>query len=407
VTIFFDNFILVDEEIHKQGSVFCENKLILEVFYDNKEKDEQCRLNADIVLSGHGRFVLSPGFIDLHAHFRTPGFPEKETLESASIAAARGGWTTIVCMANTNPTIDNIELAKALKNRSNEINLIDLYPVISLTKKMEGLELSGFNPGVEPEYLPKLFSEDGKDIQDNKVFLAALCRATEAKIPVSCHCEAGGEPVAIRRALFCGKKTCCHIHIAHVSLAESCDILRETKRSMSGINITAEVTPHHIALTKKDAKILGEASHGKVAPPLGNESDRRAVIEALRDGTIDAIATDHAPHDFAGKEMGTPGFIGLETAFSVVNTVLVCQEGFSLSDISRFMSATPARILNLNDRGLIKPGFRADFCVLDVEENFTVESHFASRSKNSPFIGKKLHGKVLLTVFGGRITHSV
>jgi dihydroorotase len=203
----------------------------------------------------------------------------------------------------------------------------------------------------------------------------------------------------------------CHIHIAHVSTKEAAAMIREAKarRAAEGspLNISCEVTPHHLALTEEDAAALGRESRGRVNPPLRGEEDRLALIGAVADGTVDAIATDHAPHTEADKKAGAPGFTGLETAFAVCYTALG-PSGVSLSKLSSLMSAAPARILGLagvgEGRGRIAPGLRADFCIADTGRIWTVEpAAFRSRGKNSPFAGRKLQGAVLMTIHGGRI----
>jgi dihydroorotase len=251
-------------------------------------------------------------------------------------------------------------------------------------------------------------------------------------IPVSCHCDAGGpeaeaakaagelrrvwsrieENNAVRRALELGEQAGCHVHIAHVSTRESAEMIQKKKLrgERGGFFVSCEATPHHIGCTEADARMLGDESWGRVNPPLREEADRRAIIEALRDGTIDAIATDHAPHRGADKDKGAPGFTGLETAFCVCLTELVLGAGgLDLRRLSSLMSAAPARILGLagdgpQGRGRIAPGLRADFVVVDPGAVWTVDPRgFKSRGKNSPFAGRELRGKILLTIHGGRI----
>jgi dihydroorotase len=280
-----------------------------------------------------------------------------------------------------------------------------------------------------------MLSEDGKDVAGDVLFLAAMKEARRLGLPVSCHCDAGGpeaaaakaagepRPVwsrieennAVRRAIELGKQAGCHIHIAHVSTREAADLIRRAKAEAAPpFTLTCEATPHHIGCTEADARALGDESRGRVNPPLREEADRRAIIEAIRDGTIDAIATDHAPHSAADKEQGAPGFTGLETAFSVCLTELVLGRSGSggaldLRRLSSLMSAAPARILGFGGggplgRGRIAPGLRADLCIADIEAAGTVNpALFVSRGKNSPFAGRKLWGKILLTLHGGRV----
>jgi len=395
--ILFKNFRIVDADTDFFGSVFIENNIIKKIVKNTNNIPE-----ADITIDGRGfgsSAVLMPAFIDLHAHFREPGFPHKETLESAALAAVAGGYATVVCMANTNPVTDTAEKARALKARSDALGLIDLYPVLSLTKNMEGRELSEIKNLTIKELAAAgvlMLSEDGKDVEDDALFIAAMGEAKRLGVPVSCHCDLGGENDATRRAIELGKKAGGHIHIAHVSTKEAVDFIRLTKKSLpanSGFTLTCEATPHHIAATEEDAHRMGDKTFGRVNPSLRSEADRQAIIAALRDGTIDAIATDHAPHSEADKAAGSPGFTGLETAFAACHSHLA---DIGLRRLSALMSANPARILGLHDRGRIAEGLRADLVIVDTEATWKVApDKFKSRGKCSPFAGKELRGKVV------------
>jgi len=424
---FFNSFRIVDADSDFIGSVFIQDRVITHVVnYNDADYVEKCGAflsEAGFVFNGHGRLVLTSGFIDLHAHFRDPGFPEKEVLESGCLAAARGGWTTVVCMANTRPVIDNLELWGNIRGRACELELVDLYPVVSLTRGMEGKELSGFTE-IDPQKInrPLLLSEDGKDVYDDGLFLRALEQAGRLGIPVSCHCDKAldclgeTETLAVLRSIQTGLAANCRVHITHVSKADTVLMLRvardmagRAKRKDGGRAFvpTAEAAPHHIALTCDDAERAGRGTFGNVAPPLGTEEDRLAVIGALRDGTIDVIATDHAPHTADDKEDGAPGFTGLETAFPVVHTVLCGQHNFPLRQVSALMSARPAGILGLKDRGYVRRMYNADLTVLDIEKKYRLTTeNFCSRSKNSLFPGRELTGKVVFTMCNGKITYS-
>jgi len=432
------NFRLIDEVTDTTGTLIIENGFILGVFPDElkgtihesvwlPENDCAAMVIDSKALTFSGELpLLMPAFIDLHAHFRDPGLSQEnvplpsEMLESASLSAAAGGFCTVVCMANTNPPIDTIEKAATLKSRSDALGLIDLYPVLSLTKNMEGKELSEITL-LSPDggsYLPPMLSEDGKDIADDDLFLAAMKEAKRLNIPISCHCDLGGdENSAVRRVIELGKKASCHIHIAHVSTKEALETIYEVKREIMGgeargepgFHLTCEVTPHHLCLTEDDAKRLGEKTWGRVNPPLRSEADRQALIHALNYGVVDAIATDHAPHTTAGKEAGAPGFSGFETAFAAVYTELVRGGAdINLKRLSFLMSASPANLLGLGAgpqaRGRLLPGHRADLVIIDPTAEWTVDpALFKSRGKNSPFKGRKLYGKVMMTLHGGRV----
>jgi dihydroorotase len=432
--ILLKNFRIIDESTDVLGSVLIEDGLIRAVGPASAgESAGAVCLDAAAAfpdVSG-GPPVLMPAFVDLHAHFRDPGleggpFPA-ETLESASLAAAAGGFGTLVCMANTKPPVDTLAAAAAVRERAGALGLIDLYPAMALTAGMEGRALSGMT-GLSPGLpFPRLLSEDGRDVADSGLFLAALREARRLALPVSCHCDAGGDEAeaakqagagrdvwsrmeennAVRRALDLGRQAGCHVHIAHVSTREAAAMIREARAGPRGFTLTCEATPHHLALTGETARRLGDESHGRVNPPLRTEADRQALVAAILDGTVDAIATDHAPHGEADKAKGAPGFSGLETAFAVCRTELVRDGRLTLSRLSGLMSAAPARILGLGEsRGRIAPGLRADLVIVDAEVPWTVDPGvFRSRGKNSPFKGRELLGRVLMTFHEGRVVY--
>ena len=432
--IVLKNFRVIDEETDARGGVVIEGGIISSV--QPAAADEE---NAALVIDGSrlsalGLPVLMPAFVDLHAHCRDPGFPDKENLESASLAAAAGGFGTVVCMANTKPVIDTVEKAAAIKSRSDTLGLADIYPVMSLTKGMEGKELSGITSlpakGGSGLYVPLMLSEDGKDLANDDLFLAAMKEAKRTGIPISCHCDFGGEEAeaaknsgqarnvwsrieennATVRVIELGRKAGCRIHIAHVSTKEAADTIRRAKKELrlsgSGFALTCEAMPHNLCLTEDAANRLGGESWGRVNPPLRREDDRKALVRAVMDGTIDAIATDHAPHSNADKEAGAPGFSAFETAFAAAYTELVRGTGpvMDLKRLSSLMSANPARLVGLEGRGRIFPGMRADIAIVDTEHSWKVQPEtFKTKGKNSPFAGMELFGKVLMTIRGGRM----
>jgi len=430
------NFRLVDEETDALGSVIVQDGIIAALHTTRLTKEDEngaaMIIDGENFSSSNKPPVLMPAFIDLHAHFRDPGkpsgaVPQSEALESASMAATAGGFGTVICMANTKPAIDTIEKAMSLKKRSDNLGLIDLFPVISLTKNMEGKELSeitrihvdGRIPADGAYYIPLMLSEDGKDLEDDGLFLAAMKEAKRIGIPISCHCDFGGdENNAVRRVIVLGKQAGCHIHIAHVSTKEAVQAIREVKQEIAaktasdGFVLSCEAMPHHLCLTEEDANKLGAKTWGKVSPPLRREEDRQALIQALKDGTIDVIATDHAPHSAADKESGSPGFSGFQTALAALYTELVHSGSgidaiIDLKRLSSLLSASPARFLGLENsqkRGRLFPGSTADLVILDTEAAWIVEPEkFFSRGKNSPFAGHKLYGKILMTLHRGRV----
>jgi dihydroorotase len=467
----FKNFRIVDETLDMPGSVIVENGMIREIIPGEgddglelvlgEKKLERAALEAGVVIDGRNLIaglssgterslpLLMPAFVDLHAHFRDTVVPAgttppsepvslSETLESASLAAAAGGFGTLVCMANTRPVIDTPEMAAAIKARTDALGLADVYPVLSLTKGMEGKELSAFTrlSGASP-YRPLMLSEDGKDLASDSLFLSAMEEARRLGIPVSCHCDFGGseaevakkagqdrqvwsrieENNATRRAVDLGRRAGCHVHIAHVSTKEAVEIIRRARAEHAAAGhtgrLTCEAMPHNIALTEETARRLGDESYGRVNPPLRAEEDRQALIRGILDGTIDAIATDHAPHTEAAKARGTPGFSGLETAFAAAYTCLVRGGFLDLRRLSSLMSANPARLLGLggagpHGRGRIAGGFRADLVAVDPEGPWKVEPEmFKSRGKNSPFAGTELWGRVLMTFHQGRSVYAL
>ncbi|GAB1483612.1 dihydroorotase [Treponema sp.] len=412
-------FRIVDADQDFPGALLIEDGLIAGLYPDRQDQAKKLTLRAaDRVISGDlgegRRLAFLPSFVELHAHFRDPGYPEKESLESASLAAAQGGYGTVVCMANTKPVLDSTAAAEQLKQRSDSLGLIDLYPALSLTKGMDGHDVSHLGGLASPAV--RLLSEDGKDVMDDEVFRQALRQAATLGLPVSCHCDVGGEDEATRRALALAQELALqgaggHIHLAHVSTQGAIAALREAKviavKAGAGkLRISAEATPHHLALTEADAIALGETSWGRVNPALRRGADRLAVIQALVDGTIDAIATDHAPHTTQDKEGGAPGFTGLETAFAVSYTELVAKGHIDLCRLSKLMSASAAELLSFADRGRIKVGLRADLVLIDLDEKWLVDpARFSSKGKNTPFAGTEVQARIQACLRGGRLSY--
>lgn len=401
--------------------------------------------------------TLMPSFIDMHVHFRYPGQAQKEDLDSGLHAAVAGGYGTVVLMPNTNPVISDRELARKVMEEANSKNLARVFQTVSITKNFEGKDTSGLDSLTNDEF--PVITEDGHDVDSAAVMLEGMKKAGEKNIIVSCHCEdpslaqaarpyrqralgfmeqygipagkvnvetpnvpasvnfeidgnltkansilALAEDTATLRNIEIAKSAGCHIHICHCSTKVSMDAVRRAKEEISwgntphGFDCTVEVTPHHLGLVGTDAPNI----RALVNPPLRSEDDRRAIIEALRDGTVDAIATDHAPHTQEDKAKGAPGFTGIETAFAVCNTILVKKEDFSLSKLSRLMSANPARLLRIN-AGRLKVGYNADLVLVNPDEDWIVNSeNFASKGKSTPLEGKQLTGKVHATFFGGK-----
>ncbi|MBP1926283.1 dihydroorotase [Sedimentibacter acidaminivorans] len=381
--------------------------------------------NVKTIIEADGK-IVAPGLIDVHVHFRDPGFTYKEDIFSGSESAACGGFTTVVCMANTNPVVDNAHTLKYLIDRFNNTK-INLLQTASITKGIKGKEL------VDMEYLKSEgavgFTDDGIPILDSSIILKSMIKAKELNVPLSFHEEdpcfiensginegiiskqlgLGGashlaEDLMVSRDCVLAIETGAKINIQHVSSGTSVDLIRFAKSH--GANITAEVSPHHFSLTEKD--VLEYKTYGKMNPPLRTEKDRLKLIEGLKDGTIDIIATDHAPHSCNEKNVeftkAPSGIIGLETSLSLGITNLVMKKYLSIMQLIEKMTLNPAKLYNLK-AGRINIGSIADIVIFDPSEKWVVNK-FHSKSYNSPFLGKELSGKVKYTICNGIIVYN-
>ena len=381
-----------------------------------------------------GNTVL-PAFIDMHAHFRDPGLTYKEDIESGSLAAAAGGFSTLVLMPNTKPVISSLEQVKVNNEKAKKTGRIKVFQSASITKDFEGKDVSHLEK-LNSKVVP-VITEDGKEVTNSDVMLEGMKIAAKKNIIVSCHCEdpflasyaktfrtkalellnqktpdkkkakenlkqadkilALAEDCASSRNILLAEQAGCHLHLCHVSTSNVVEMVRQAKKK--GLNVTCEITPHHIGLTSDGDGVLNI-----VNPPLKSEAERKALIQALKDGTADVIATDHAPHSDEDKKNGAPGFSGLETAFGVCYTTLVKENNFSLKELSALMSANPAKLLNLSDEGTLEEGKLANLVVVDLDNAWKVYGEeFASRGKFTPLEGKSIYGKVLATFFEGNI----
>ena len=369
--------------------------------------------------------IISPGFIDVHVHFRDPGQEYKEDLTTGSQAAAAGGYTSVICMANTKPVMDNENLIKDFVKRAKE-QIINVYTISSLTKGMKGQELVDMEKVLEAGALA--FSDDGIPNTRNDIVLEAMEKVKELDSLISFHEEdpslnkenginhgkvaeemglygapAISEEIMVVRDCYFAYKTGAKVNIQHISAAGSLDIIREYKKL--GAKVYCEVTPHHFSSTED--LIREKASLAKMNPPLRTGEDRQAIIKALKDGTIDFIATDHAPHSSEEKNQeftkAPSGIIGLETALGLGITNLVRENKLSLMEFLEKLTINPAKLYKL-ERGRIKEGLPADLVIFDENEEYTVEK-FKSKSSNSPYIGKKLYGKVKYTICNGKIVY--
>jgi dihydroorotase len=336
--------------------------------------------------------ILSPGFMDLHAHLRDPGYPEKETLASGAASAAFGGFTHIVAMANTNPVTDTPERLQQVVGRAGALP-VRLSFVGALTVGLQGRALTDI-AGLRVAGAVAL-SDDGRHAMEASLLRRALQGAAEAGLPVFIHAQKetlGGSPdaeaVAVAEAIEVLQDVAgARLHIQHVSTSVAVALIREAKQRR--LRVTAEVTPHHLALTSADVATMGPLA--RVNPPLRSMEDREALRQALVDGVIDAVATDHAPHEMAAKAAGAPGFHGFETALAVLLGL-----GFDERVLYRACVEQPRRITGLP--------IEDDWILFDPDLEWTVESSsLRSRGKNSPFLGRRLRGRVVMTVCQGQI----
>ncbi|MDL2310700.1 dihydroorotase [Peptostreptococcaceae bacterium OttesenSCG-928-C18] len=369
--------------------------------------------------------IVAPGLIDTHVHFREPGMEYKEDIHTGSLAAAKGGFTTVICMANTNPIIDNEEtLNYCIKKAKNE--KINILFASAITKNFDGKTLVDMNSMKNKGAI--LFTDDGIPLSNTKIVFEAMKKAKELNTVLSFHEEdpnligslgvnegevssnfgvkgapSISEEVLVARDCAIALSTKATITIQHISSGESVKIIRKFKEL--GANIHAEVTPHHFTLT--DNILLEKESLAKCNPPIREEYHRNKILEGLKDNTIDIIATDHAPHSVEEKNRGIKdspsGMIGLETALSLGISELVNKNIISLSNLINKMSVNPSKLYNLN-RGIIKENGIADIVIFDEKESWKVES-FLSKSSNSPFIGETLEGKVKYTICNGDIVY--
>ena len=370
--------------------------------------------------------TVAPGLIDVHVHFRDPGFEYKEDIVSGSKAAARGGYTTVICMANTKPVADNPDTIHYILEKAAGCD-VNVLTCGSITKGVKGEEL------VNMEELKACgavgFTDDGIPLMDEKLTKAAMEEAKRLDVPLSFHEEdkafietpgvnqgevseklgLGGAPalaedVLVARDCMLALHTGAKVNIQHISSANSVQLVRLAKEM--GAHVTAEVTPHHFSLNE-DA-VLTKGTLAKMNPPLRTRADRYELIEGIKDGTIDIIATDHAPHSKEEKERpfteAPSGIIGLETALGLGITKLVRKGHVTVMQLMEKMSLNPAKLYNLN-KGYIEEGADADLVIFSEGEQWTVDDQFASKACNSPFIGEKLYGKVKYTICRGKIVY--
>ena len=350
--------------------------------------------------------TLMPSFIDTHAHFRDPGLTYKEDMESGSRAAAKGGYTGVCLMGNTNPICSTKEVVEYVRNKAKDVGLIDIHQCVSITENFGGKSIEHLNAFDDDKELVAI-TDDGVGVMDSSVMMKAMEKAKKNNWIVMSHAEDKtfskidmriAEDLMTIRDLYLAKVTKARLHMAHVSTIDSIEAIRRAKKE--GANVTCEVTPHHIALTTDE-------SNYRVNPPIREKADVNAIIEGIKDGTVDCIGTDHAPHTEEDKAKGAPGMVGIETAFSICYTELVKKNGISINKLSELMSRNPANILGMN-KGSITIGKDGDLVLVDLNKEIVIDKEkFASKGKNTPFHGRKYFGEVVMTIKGGKLIYSV
>lgn len=378
----FKNCYAFDDVKISKKPIYVEDGIIVEAFKENE---------TDQVIDCEN-LTLVPSFVDMHVHFRDPGFTYKEDLETGSHSALAGGYTSVLLMGNTKPTVSSPEIYNDIIKRGKELDLIDIYQVYTITENFDGKTLDHLDS--MPESV-KYISDDGHGVNDDMVMYKAMEKAKELGVVMTLHEEVDevsdvdyeiAEDAMTLRDCYYAYKLNCPVHFSHVSTKGAITAIKYFKDL--GAPITCEVTPHHLLLADKGREEV------KVNPPIRKEEDRKTLIEMIKNGTVDAISTDHAPHSKEDKEKGAPGFIGIETAFSTCYEVLVKSGEISLNDLIKIMATNPSKLLGLN-KGKLEVGYEADFTLIDLDESYIYkEEDITSKSKNSLLIDQELFGKV-------------
>lgn len=423
MTILIKNGRLINpsENLDKVMDIFVEDGII-------KEKAESIEKQADTVIDAAGCYVM-PGLIDLHVHFRDPGLTYKEDIETGSKAAAKGGFTTVCCMPNTKPVVDNVETVKYIIEKGEKTGLTNVLPVGAVTKNMAGVEIT------DVEELKKAgicaISEDGKSVMNSGVYRKAMKNAAKANVPVLAHCEdinlvEGGvinlgdksselgvkgisnavEDVIAMRDIMLAKETGATLHLCHCSTKDSVEMVKRAKEE--GIKVTAEVCPHHFSMCSDD--ITSNDGNFKMNPPLRAREDMEALIKGLQDDIMDVISTDHAPHSAEEKakdlEHAPFGIVGLETSVALTVTNLVKKGYLTPMQMAAKMSYNPAKVLGI-PKGTLDEGKIADITIIDPDKEYTIDVNtFESKGRNTPFDGYKVSGEVEYTILNGKVVYS-
>ena len=378
----FKNCYAFDDVKISKKPIYVEDGIIVEAFKKNE---------ADQLIDCENS-TLVPSFVDMHVHFRDPGFTYKEDLETGSHSALAGGYSSVLLMGNTNPTVSSPDIYNDIIKRGKDLDLIDIEQVYTITENFDGKTLDHLDS--MPESV-KYISDDGHGVNDDMVMYKAMEKAKELGVVMTLHEEVDevsdvdyeiAEDAMTLRDCYYAYKLNCPVHFSHVSTKGAITAIKYFKDL--GAPITCEVTPHHLLLADKGREEV------KVNPPIRKEEDRKTLIEMIKNGTVDAISTDHAPHSKEDKEKGAPGFIGIETAFSTCYEVLVKSGEISLNYLIKIMATNPSKLLGLN-KGKLEVGYEADFTLIDLDESYIYkEEDIKSKSKNSLLIDQELFGKV-------------
>ncbi len=402
---------------------------VMDIVIENGKISDVCKDysdNADRIIDCNSELYAMPGLFDMHVHLRDPGLEYKEDINTGCMAAKAGGFTGVACMPNTKPVIDNAKTIEYINEKAKKTG-IDVYPIACITKGMKSEELVDYDEMVSLGI--KAISDDGRPVENAELMRKALELSNDNNLTVISHCEDlkiinGGiinkgkvsqklgvkgmdrasEDYITAREIALAMSCNAAIHIAHVSTRGSVNIIRAAKKD--GVKVTCETCPHYFIYTED--KLLSKDADYRMSPPLRTEDDRQAVLEAVLDGTIDCIVTDHAPHSADEKaifEKAPNGVVGLETSLAASLTALVHDNKLSLNLLAKLMSYNPRKIMKL-DELLIKPGFDADLCIFDMNKNWVVDINLLhSKSKNSVFKGEKFKGKNLYTISKGKIVY--
>ncbi len=428
--ILIKNGRVLDPASGKDGiyDIFVEDGIIKKV--EQNIMEDAVNLSQDCtIIDATNQFVM-PGLIDLHVHFREPGFEYKETIKTGSLSAAKGGFTSVCTMPNTKPVIDSVEMLEKELDIIKRDSVVNVYPVVAITKGMKGEELTDIRELAKHGAIA--ISEDGKSVMNSSLLREAMKIAKEVNIPVLSHCEdinlvEGGvmnkgdksdelglkgisnavEDIIVARDIMLAKETGCTLHLCHCSTYDSVRLIDEAKKE--GLKVTGEVCPHHFSLTEED--IDCDDANFKMNPPIRTKKDVEELVLGIKNKIMGIISTDHAPHseeEKNGSMTNAPfGIVGLETSVALTITYLLEKGVITPLDMARIMSYNPAQVIGI-DRGTLLEGKVADITIINPNVEYTVDKNtFVSKGKNTPFDGMKVKGTVTTTIVSGKVVYSV